>query len=89
MKDIFIFFIFLSTTERRLTADRSNQISVRVIATVGITRGRKTVSPSRNQCDPDFSVRIFFKRTSIRSRSGKECDKDFSVRALALEHRCY
>ena len=28
-------------------------ISVRVIATIGITHGRKTVSPSRNPCDSD------------------------------------
>ena len=43
----------LSTVERRLTADHSNQISVRVIATMGITHGRKAVSPSRNPCDSD------------------------------------
>ena len=74
-----IFRIFLSTAERRLTADRSNQISVRVIATVGITRGRKTVLPSRNPCDSDpFSVarsqsstsvaKLFAFREPIRSR---------------------
>ena len=47
--------IFLSTVERRLTADRSNQISVRrVIATTScITHGLKTVSPSKNPCDSD------------------------------------
>ena len=48
-----LMFAFLSTVERRLTADRSNQISVRVIATIGITHGRKTISPSRNPRDSD------------------------------------
>ena len=37
--------------EREL--DGNAPISVRVIATIGITHGRKTVSPSRNPCDPD------------------------------------
>ena len=37
--------------EREL--DRNAPISVRVIATSGITHGRKTVSPSRNPCDSD------------------------------------
>ena len=37
--------------EREL--DGTAPISVRVIATIGITHGRKTVSPSRNPCDSD------------------------------------
>ena len=37
--------------EREL--DGTAPISVRVTATVGITHGRKTVSPSRNPCDSD------------------------------------
>ena len=37
--------------ERKL--DGNAPISVRVIATSGITHGRKTVSPSRNPCDSD------------------------------------
>ena len=37
--------------EREL--DGNAPISVRVIATSGITYGRKTVSPSRNPCDSD------------------------------------
>ena len=37
--------------EREL--DGNAPISVRVIATIGITHGRKTVSPSRNPCDSD------------------------------------
>ena len=37
--------------ERQL--DRTAPISVRVIATIGITHGRRTVSPSRNPCDSD------------------------------------
>ena len=37
--------------EREL--DGTAPISLRVIATIGITHGRKTVSPSRNPCDSD------------------------------------
>ena len=37
--------------ERKL--DGTAPMSVRVIATIGITHGRRTVSPSRNPCDSD------------------------------------
>ena len=42
---------YRSFFEREL--DGNAPISVRVIATIGITHGRKTVSPSRNPCDSD------------------------------------
>ena len=50
-------FIHLHGKPHRLFFERELDgiapISVQVIATIGITHGRKTVSPSRNPCDSD------------------------------------
>ena len=78
-----IFRFFLSTADRRLTADRSNQISVRVIATIGITRGRKTVSPSRNVISIPFWPHAHNRAPALLncSSSGIPCDPAFLSRA--------
>ena len=83
--------------EREL--DGTAPISVRVIATIGITHGRKTVSPSRSSCDSDpFLVathnrcspswdphRLFFSgRSSNGITQGKHLSTCFSPTA---EHR--
>ena len=58
--------VHLHGKQYRLSFDRELDgpapISIRVIATIGITHGRKAVSPSRNPCDSDgtapISVRV-------------------------------
>ena len=61
--------------EREL--DGTATISVRVIATIGITHGRNTVSPSRNSCDSDpfwsqltIDVRLHGTHTDYFFRAG-------------------
>ena len=82
--------------EREL--DGTAPISVRVIATIGITHGRKAVLPSRNPCDSDgtasISVRVIAtigitngRKTGSPSRN--PCDSYPFLVALTIEHqRC-
>ena len=55
--------------------DGTALIYVRVIATIGITHGRKTVSPSRNLCDSDLVL-------VANSQSSTSVAKLFAFRTL-------
>ena len=95
-------FVHLHEKPYRLSFEREPDgpalISVRVIATIGITHGRKNVSPSRNPCDSDgtapISVRVIAtigithgRKTVSPSRN--PCDSDPFLVALTIEHqRC-
>ena len=95
-------FVHLHGTPYRLSFEREldgpASISVRVIATIGIIHGRKTVLPSRNPCDSDgtapISVRVIAtigithgRKTVSSSRN--PCDSDPFLVALTIEHqRC-
>ena len=95
-------FVHLHGKPYRLSFERELDgpapISVRLIATTGITHGRNTVSPSRNPCDSDgtapISVRVIAtigithgRKTVSPSRN--PCDSDPFLVAFPIEHqRC-